>query len=86
MRSYLDLPCNLQVDTAAYYVDRLKNQSVPGYLRLDVRLGWHPTRNLDFSVGVHNLMDNRHPEFGTSVGAQSTQVQRSIYGKISWSF
>lgn len=86
VHSYLDLPHNLELDTAIYYVDSLANQNVSSYARLDIRLGWHATKNLDFSLGLQNLLDNRHREFGTSTGAQSTLVDRSIYGKVTWRF
>ncbi len=86
VRSYFDLPYNFQFDTAAYYVDALRNQHVGSYVRLDLRLGWRPAKNLEFSVALQNLLDNRHPEFGTSQGAQSTQVERSVYGKVTWRF
>jgi iron complex outermembrane recepter protein len=86
VRSYLDLPYNLQLDAAAYYVDSLSHQHVPAYVRLDLRLGWHPTRNLDLSIGLQNLIEERHYEFGTSTGAQSTQIERSVYGRVTWRF
>src|SRR3989475_6471672 len=45
VHSRLDLTRNLQFDTAVYYVDNLPSLRVPGYIRLDVRLGWRPNRN-----------------------------------------
>ena len=33
-----------------YYVDAIKAQQVPSYFRLDLRLGWHPTENLELSL------------------------------------
>ena len=86
LRSYLDLPGNFQFDTAVYYVDALSHQNVPRYVRLDLRLGWHPVKNLELSVAAQNLLDKRHPEFGTSTGAQATQIQRGVYGKVTWHF
>jgi iron complex outermembrane receptor protein len=86
LRSYLDLPHHFQFDTAIYYVDRLARQNAPAYVRLDVRLGWQPTPNFDFSIGIQNLLDDRHPEFGTSTGAHATEVERNFYGKLTWRF
>jgi iron complex outermembrane receptor protein len=85
VRSFLTLPGNLSFDLAAYYVDELPSQDVPSYVRLDARLSWRPTRNLEVSVGASNLLDNQHPEFrGFSPAA--SEVPRAYYGKLSWSF
>jgi iron complex outermembrane recepter protein len=87
IRSFLDLPHHFQIDSALYYVDALPNQRAPGYVRLDLRLGWSPTRNLDVSVAFLNLLDPRHPEFGaTSPLVTPTEIERSIYGKVTWRF
>ena len=84
--SYLDLPGNIQFDTLLFCVDDLPDLEVPGYTRLDVRLGWQPLKHLAFSLKLENLLDNRHPEYTNTHGIQSTQVPRSIYGKVTWRF
>ncbi len=86
VRSYLDLPHDLQLDTALYYVDNLPTRKVSSYVRLDARLGWRARDNLDFSVGVQNILDDRHPEFGQGFLVIPTEVQRSIYAKMTWRF
>ncbi|MEW6304152.1 MAG: TonB-dependent receptor [Verrucomicrobiota bacterium] len=86
LRSYWDLPANLQLDGALYYVDSLPGQSVPSYVRLDVRLGWRPRENLDFTVGLQNLLDERHPEYGANFLVTSTEVERNFYAKVTWRF
>jgi len=86
VRSYLNLPRNFEFDTALYYVDSLSNQNAASYVRLDVRLGWRPTKNLDLSIGLQNLIESRHKEFGDALGVHATQVERSVYGKVTWRF
>ena len=88
VHSLLDLTRNLQFDTGVYYVDNLPSLSVPDYVRLDVRLGWRPNRNLEVSLVLQNLLDNHHPEFGNSPENFDvpTEVRRSIYGMVSWRF
>ena len=85
-RSFMNLPGNLELDTAIFYVDDLSNvyMDVPSYTRLDLRLGWQPRQNLEFSFKLENLLDNRHPEFSSSDGIVATQVPRSFYGKVTW--
>ena len=69
-------------------VSRLcRGQQVPAYTRLDARLGWHVREGVELSLGLQNLLDNRHPEFnGVDAGVIPSQVRRSIYGKVTWKF
>ena len=85
-RSYLDLPWNLQLDTALYYVSSLPDQKVPSYVRLDIRLGWRPTKDLEFSFGMQNLLEKHHLEFGENFPSPPSLMERGIYGKVSWRF
>ncbi|MDR4499764.1 MAG: TonB-dependent receptor [Candidatus Scalindua sp.] len=86
--SYLDMPYNLELDTSLYYVDHLATDNISSYLRLDMRLGWKPTKSLDMCIGMKNMLDGEHLEFSgtTSDRIQSTEVERSVYGKITWEF
>jgi iron complex outermembrane receptor protein len=74
----VDLPQNIEVDVFGRYMDALPNPKVPAYFMLDVRLGWRPTRNLEFSIVCQNLTDPQHPEFG---GPTFPEVERSIFAK-----
>ena len=87
-RSFINLPGNLEFDSALFYVDDLfvEGTTIPDYTRIDLRLGWQPWENLEFSLKLENLLDNRHPEFASSNGIVAAQVPRSFYGKISWQF
>ncbi len=87
LRSSLDLPHGFEFDGTLRYVDSLSAGSVPGYLTLDLRLGWHVTRNLELSVVGQNLLDWRHREFTpTTIATGSTQVESGIYGKATIHF
>ncbi len=88
LHSHMDLPHQLELDTALYYVDELENLNVPDYTRLDIRLGWHPTDEVELSLVGQNLTDPEHPEFGNSIlsTGTATQVERSVYGKVTWKF
>jgi iron complex outermembrane receptor protein len=66
IRSYWDISRNLQLDTAAYYVDRLVAQNLPSYTTADLRLGWRPTSSLQISVGVNNIFNKIHGEWITT--------------------
>lgn len=85
IHSYLRLPRNLELDTAMYRVSELPNQRVAGYTRLDARLGWRVSEGADLSVGLQNLLDSRHQEFGRDAVVPS-RIARSAYAKITWRF
>jgi iron complex outermembrane receptor protein len=86
IRSYLQLPRDVQFDSALYYVDRLNAINVDNYLRLDLRLAWQPISGLELSVVGQNLLDNYHPEFSPFIYQTSSEIGRSVYGKVSWQF
>jgi len=86
VRSYLQLPHNWEFDTAVYFVGDLANQNINAYARLDLRLGWKATKNLEFSLSAQNLFDPDHPEFGNQGGVVATEVPRSAFGKMVLKF
>ncbi|HXI82641.1 MAG TPA: TonB-dependent receptor [Verrucomicrobiae bacterium] len=84
IKSSMDLPHRVEFDCVLRYVDELPHQQVPQYVALDVHLGWRATKNLELSIVGQNLLDPQHPEFG--MPATRTEVQRSVYGKITCRF
>jgi iron complex outermembrane receptor protein len=95
LHSYLDLTRQIQFNTSLYYVDALPTlnsppitaQQVHAQVRLDAAVEWRPRENLSVSVGVQNLLQDRHAEFGnfnSDIGA--SQVQRAYYVQCSLSF
>jgi iron complex outermembrane receptor protein len=86
IRSYVDLPHNLEFDAALYYVDRLEKTDTSSYVRTDLRLGWHPTENLEVSVAAQNIFDDQHEEFASGYFNPVTEVERSIYGQVTYRF
>lgn len=87
VRSQLNLPHRLEFDTAIYQVGRLAFGNVPGYTRLDARLGWHVAERTELSIVGQNLLDPQHPEFvAQTQSLASTQPKRSVFGEITWRF
>ena len=69
------------------YVSSLSHRSTPGYVRVDTRLGWRPAESVEFSLVGQNLFAPRHLEFFDTSGLVfHTEVERSIFGKITWRF
>jgi outer membrane receptor protein involved in Fe transport len=92
LRSYLDLPQHLELNGALYFVDNIRPQSaatrvpVSSYIRLDLGLGWRPTKSLEIGVWGQNLLNDRHPEFTSLQSTLRTEIPRSVVGRVSWRF
>jgi iron complex outermembrane receptor protein len=92
LRSYLDLPGNLEFNGAIYYMDQqtaeanLQTVSIPSYVRLDLGLIWHPTKSLELGVWGQNLLQDRHAEFPSLKSSVQTEIPREISGRITLRF
>jgi len=86
LRSFLQLPRQLELDSSAFYVGSVGD--VPAYLRLDAQLSWHPSRRWELSISGQNLLQARHAEFTSRDGESelATPVQRTVNGKITWRY
>jgi iron complex outermembrane receptor protein len=84
LQSSLDLPGQWKLDADARYVGEIKNQGVPAYGELDLRLAWQPAAALELSVVGQNLLHRRHVEFGAP--ATRHEIQRGVYGRVEWQF
>ena len=91
VRSSMDLPARVELDAALRWVDDRSLNSgpqigtVPSYWEMDLRLGWHPREHISLSITGQNLLHNHHAEYGFPGPAQ-VQIERSVYGKITWRF
>jgi iron complex outermembrane recepter protein len=97
LRNLVDLPHGFEIDTSIYYTDGLSSvvpaaapgattKNVTQYVRLDLRLGYRPTDWLEIALVGQNLTDTRHYEFNDIQGGQSTQVPRSGYAKLTFTY
>lgn len=84
LRSYYDLGDHWELDVGLYYVDDVPFKNNPNYFRTDLRLGYNPSEDLRFSIGVQNLTDDRHPEDGPGAPGLGTEVERNVYFNLSW--
>ena len=76
---------DLEMNTTLYYVGSVPQHNIPSYTRLDVGLTWHATEAVDLSVVGQNLLDSSHPEFNDPAPF-NTEVQRGVYGKLTYRF
>jgi iron complex outermembrane recepter protein len=84
-RSYLDLPGGFGLNAWLRYVDRLSFVETPSYLEMDLQLGWRASRALELALVGRNLLHDSHPELGRD-SPNREEVERSLYGKVTWSF
>jgi iron complex outermembrane receptor protein len=83
----LDLDRHWQVDAAVRYVGELPDFGIRAYVAVDARLAWLPRSNIEVAVVGQSLLDDRHPEFTTSrLGTQSTEVERSVFARLTVRF
>ena len=87
LRSLMNLTETIELDTIYRFVDRISAFGIPGYHNLDMRLGWRPTKAWELSLVGHNLLESHHQEFLPGlIRTQPTEVQRGVYGKVTWRF
>ncbi len=78
LRSYLELGGNWEFDVGLYYVDQMGAVGTPSYFRTDLRLGYSPSPDWRFTIGVQNANDPDHPENG------GWRVQRNVWFALTW--
>lgn len=86
VRSLMNLRRNLELDLWLRYVDNLPYLLVRQYYTLDARLGWWPRPDLEIVLAGQNLLDERHAEFAREIFYVQSEIQRSAYLKVVWSF
>ena len=84
LNSSIDLPGDIEFDAWLRVIDELPNTSarVPGYVEVDIRVGWRAAHGMAFSISGQNLLQDQHHEFGAP--ATFRDIPRSVYGRITW--
>lgn len=95
LRSTINVNQDLQLNLWGRYVDTLNTSKnilslgdtiVDEYLELDVTVSWHPTDNLELMLVGQNLLDSSHLEYISEFSTPSTEIERSVYGKLTYHF
>ncbi len=85
--SVLKLRSNVSWNATVRYVSRLAIPDIPSYVGADTTLRWRPRDDLEASVTGQNLLSPGHLEFADLTNILlSSQVQRSVFGKLTWRF
>ena len=89
LRSQFDVTNEIEFDAWGRFVDQLyKDQlTIPAYFGLDLRLGWHPLKDLEVSITGQNMLYQQHAEFNDILYIPMlSQIQRSYYLQFNWRF
>jgi iron complex outermembrane receptor protein len=86
IRSFFNVSRSVDWDTTLQYVSNLTNGSIPSYTRLDTRVGWRFIKSMEVSIVGQNLLQPLHPEFPDLFGVDHTEVERTVFGKVTWRF
>jgi len=94
LRSAMNLGKDLDLDIWLRYVDNVKAISgntkslvdINDYLTLDVRMAWRLHKDIEISLVGQNLLDDKHPEYIQESFTLPTEIERSLYAKITWRF
>jgi iron complex outermembrane receptor protein len=87
LHSYLDITRQLHLNAGVYFVDRIPEYQIPAYISTDLNVTWEPREDLELMLGVSGLVDNNHPEYGTTANqGYADQVPRTVYAQVTWRF
>lgn len=85
IQSMFNLPKKFEFDQFYRYASVLPAQKVKPYHTVDLRLGWKPNPNWEFSVVGQNLLQPHHLEWGTGDPGQTpVGIRRTGYVKATW--
>jgi iron complex outermembrane receptor protein len=93
IHSYWDITRKLALNSSLYYVDGIgggNTQGTPGppsgsYFRMDVGVTWSHRPGLELTMGIQNAFDPHHREAPFS-GNASSEVDRAVYGQLTWRY
>jgi iron complex outermembrane receptor protein len=82
IRSYYDLSEDWELDGGLYWVSPLGAFAQPEYTRIDLRLGWRATENVDVGLGIQNATEQHHTEAGEGIIGYGAEIEPNIYLSI----
>ena len=86
LRQALDLDFWFRYVDSNFAVGEKKATTISAYTTLDLRLAWRPCKQLELSLVGQNLLQDSHLEYVNENQTLPTTIDRSMYGKASWSF
>jgi iron complex outermembrane receptor protein len=69
---------NFALDSTLYFVDELPAFAIDSYWRLDARVGWRLTNDVEIEVVGQDVFDQ------TGSDSSAAEIGRSIFGRLTW--
>ena len=85
LKIFWNINNNWTLDTSVIHIAELAS-GVDAYTRLDINLSGQLTKSLRFNLTGQNVLEKNHREFGSPNDINAAEVERSIYGKLTWAF
>jgi iron complex outermembrane receptor protein len=95
VRSAIDFSENWQLNCWLRYVDAISGQDklnlnelvpVSSYLVFDANVIWTPHKDLEIMFAGQNLLNSSQLEYVGEIITPSTEIERGVYGKVTWHF
>ncbi len=87
LRSNYDLSEKLQFNVWLRYTSDISYYKIPGYVTMDTRLAFKPTRNIELFIVGQNLFSQNHQEFVADIiPSAAAFISRGIYAGAQWRF
>jgi iron complex outermembrane receptor protein len=88
LRSFMRIGSKLEFSSDFRWIDEFTfnnsgvPEQVPDYGELQLRLGWHVSKQFVFSIVGQNVLHQQHLEYVISSPNPRQEIQRSVYGKL----
>lgn len=95
IRSSIDFAQNWQFNTWLRYVDAIEGRNsvdattplqVDACFIMDANLIWKPRKDLEIMFAGQNLFNSSQLEYVTELITPPTEIERSVYMKVTWNF
>ncbi len=78
------------------YVDEIKcrnslqllqeKTTIDDYFTLDLNMSWKPRKGLEISIAGQNLLNSSQLQYISELNTPPTEIERGVYGKVTWNF
>lgn len=96
LRSAVDLAKDWQFNLWVRYVDGITARNsanllgsevdIERYVVVDANIIWKPSKNVEIMLAGQNLADDRQLQYAMEYMTPQTEIERSVYAKITWRF
>lgn len=86
MRSSVRPLKNIDFDILFRYIDSYFAPDINSYVSMDIHLAWQPVNIIELSLVGQNLLAEHHLERINRSNFIPTEIDRGMYGKLTWHF